>query len=162
MSCKLLELICLSDRQHSSMEYQLEPFGTSYGKKNPIGSKPGKVSVLTDQEELKIVGWVSSLARAGFPVSLKPLRISVGQFVKLTKKATSFNNGIPGKRWKELLLKRHTGISSNNHKLMRGLKKCVLIWGRKILNNFWVVQKELSISTKYPVNLWLRSGSVWR
>ncbi|XP_062703942.1 uncharacterized protein LOC134286347 [Aedes albopictus] len=80
-------------------------------EKYPLGAKPGKDPVLTKQEETKIVSWVTSIARAGFPVSIKQLRISVGQFVRQTRKHTPFRNGIPGKKWVMLFLKRHPEIS---------------------------------------------------
>ncbi|XP_053686654.1 uncharacterized protein LOC128736197 [Sabethes cyaneus] len=90
------------------------PAGTLRDKlrgKYPKGSKPGQVSILTNEEESKIVKWLTTLARTGFPVTLKQLRINVGNFIRLSQKRSPFKNGIPGKKWVQLFLKRHPEVS---------------------------------------------------
>ena len=76
------------------------PFTTLRDKirmKYPEGAKSGKMPVFRSDEELRIVEWIASMARAGFPVPLKQLPICVAQFFKTIKRDMSFNNGIPGK-----------------------------------------------------------------
>ncbi|XP_058827314.1 uncharacterized protein LOC131687258 [Topomyia yanbarensis] len=93
----------------AGLEYDI-PFTTLRDKirmKYTGGARPGKSPVLSYDEELRIAEWVPLMARAGFPVTLKQVRICVAQFLKRIKRDTSFNNGIPGQKWVELFLKRH-------------------------------------------------------
>lgn len=59
----------------------------------------GPSSILTANEEARIVDWLKLAACTGFPVTEKQLKISLAQFVRLNTKATPFNNGIPGRKW---------------------------------------------------------------
>lgn len=71
----------------------------------------GPLSILSNGEETRIVSWMKLAARTGFPVTEKHLKISVAQFVKLTKKITPFKDGIPGRKWIRLFMRRHKEIS---------------------------------------------------
>ncbi|XP_062700983.1 uncharacterized protein LOC134285044 isoform X2 [Aedes albopictus] len=84
-----------------------------YGK-----DKKGPSSILNDREEARIVNWMEIAARTGFPVTVKQLRVSVAQFVRLTKKITPFKDGIPGRKWSKLFLRRHKQFSSRKPSIL--------------------------------------------
>lgn len=72
-------------------------------------SKPGAPTVLTGDEENRIVEWVLDMAKMGFPVNTQKLTTCVAHFVKGRK--TKFKDGIPGEKWIESFLKRHPNVA---------------------------------------------------
>lgn len=74
-------------------------------------SRPGAPTVLNEKVEDYAVAWVLDMAKAGFPVSTRTLRASVAYYVKKRGVPNTFKDGVPGKKWTRLFLRRHPSIS---------------------------------------------------
>lgn len=72
---------------------------------------PGRPTVLTKEEETFIVSWIIDSAKVGFPVDGQRLKTSVAYLFKLSDRKSPFNDGIPGRKWLKLFLRRHPNIS---------------------------------------------------
>ena len=62
-----------------------------------LSRKRGRKPVLTPTEEEKVVKYIHSMARLGYPVSLTELRIKVAEATQLYQ--TPFTDGILERRW---------------------------------------------------------------
>lgn len=80
-------------------------------KRPPEHNHPGKPTILSEEDENRIVDFIFRSAKAGFPTDTKRLRISVGQYMQLCGRTTAFRNGTPGRKWMQLFLKRHPEVS---------------------------------------------------
>lgn len=72
--------------------------------------KPGPPSVLTVVEELKIVEWLTNIAKCGFPQKPNELLDVVQKIIKDEKRKTPFKNDRPGKKWYYAFLNRNKGL----------------------------------------------------
>lgn len=72
---------------------------------------PGRPPVLTKEEEVFIINWIINSAKVGFPVDAKRLKTSVAYLFKMSGRKSPFTDGIPGRKWMKLFLKRHPNIS---------------------------------------------------
>lgn len=74
-------------------------------------SQKGAATVLSAEEEAKVVGWVIAMAHAGFPVNEKILMIQVGEAVKHLGKPDAFKTELPSRGWVQRFMKRHPQLS---------------------------------------------------
>lgn len=79
--------------------------------RSPAIRKMGPSTILTEGEENKLVQWMLSLGKAGFPVTKSQLLNSVSVLTKKLGRNTPFKQGQPGRHWYESFLKRHRNIS---------------------------------------------------
>lgn len=79
--------------------------------KTPLGRKMGPSPVFSEKGEEMLVNWVKAMAVRGFPVWKEDLLKTVGQITKELNIPNTFSNGIPGRKWLYLFLKRHPSIS---------------------------------------------------
>lgn len=90
------------------------PRSTLHGKRTgiyPLQRKMGPQSYLTQDEEKRLVDWMISMAKAGFPVSKEDLQNSVKRLVAELDRDVPFTDGRPGRSWCTSFLKRHPGLS---------------------------------------------------
>ena len=88
------------------------PRTTLRHKKNNQHSKPmGAPTVLTAEEEGRIVQWIIDLGKMGFPVTKEQLLFSVSKLITATGRVTHFKDGKPGRFWYEAFMRRHPEIS---------------------------------------------------
>ncbi|XP_073991864.1 uncharacterized protein [Rhodnius prolixus] len=84
---------------------------------SPVSRRMGPSTVLTSEEEEVLVLWISSVARAGFPITKTQLLMSVRQLIKKLDRPNPFSNNLPGKSWYKGFRNRHpetaTRISEN-------------------------------------------------
>lgn len=76
-----------------------------------MGKTPLSRKIFGKEGEEIIVNWVKTLAIRGFPVWKCNLMKSVGQIIKDLKIPNNFTNGVPGRKWLHLFLKRHPSIA---------------------------------------------------
>lgn len=62
-----------------------------------IKPKPGKQTILTEQEELRIEQWVLYMARAGFPISMTDLNNTVAAIVDKLRKKRDIPDSFPSR-----------------------------------------------------------------
>lgn len=80
-------------------------------KKVPLSRQLGPKTVLTCEEETRIVNWIVSIAKVGFPVHPEELKNSVQLVLNACKRPNPFTINRPGSKWFELFLKRHSEIT---------------------------------------------------
>lgn len=73
--------------------------------------RPGRPTVLTKQEEDRIIDWIIEMAKAGFPVDSQRLKTSVAHYLKSIGRSNVVGTHTPGRKWLNLFLKRHPKIS---------------------------------------------------
>lgn len=73
--------------------------------------KTGPKTVLTELEEEKVVQWITSLTKCGFPVKENEIMDTIASVVKEDGRHTPFEDGRPGKKWCYLFLKRHPELA---------------------------------------------------
>ena len=83
------------------------------GKYHPM-SRPGPATILTDEEELLLVQWITELARRGVPLSKENLLDSVQSIVISDGRLNPFSEGRPGKVWFYAFIKGHPEIAQRN------------------------------------------------
>lgn len=88
----------------TTLKYKLD--GTT-----PMERKMGPPSTLTQKEEVELVKWVENMAKAGFPITVEQLCISVERYVKEMKRDSPFKDGRPGRTWVIGFLRRNPSIS---------------------------------------------------
>lgn len=71
----------------------------------------GPPTILSKEEEERIVQWMFTRAKAGFPVTKNNLLDGVSNFLKKIQRPNPFTQGVPGRSWFESFLKRHPNIS---------------------------------------------------
>lgn len=72
---------------------------------------PGRPTILSKLEESRIVEWITEMAKVGVPVDAQRLKTCVASFLHMSARKTPFSNGVPGRKWMKLFLKRHPNIS---------------------------------------------------
>ena len=78
------------------------PKSTLHAKYNgytPIDCRKGPTTILTKEEEEKIVDWILECGRRGFPVNRSQLLDCVQNFVLDSGRETPFKDGRSGKYW---------------------------------------------------------------
>lgn len=78
--------------------------------KSPAHRKMGPASILRKEEEAEICKWVEKMEKAGFPVTVDELTISVQRVIKEMGRPHPFKDGRPGKTWVRAFLRRNSGI----------------------------------------------------
>ncbi|XP_055602152.1 uncharacterized protein LOC129750957 isoform X2 [Uranotaenia lowii] len=81
------------------------------GSKFKGDPRKGKPTVLSNEEEAKIVHHIQQMERKGFPITKPGLLMRIKSFIKENKRETPFRNGIPGRKWYESFMKRHPELS---------------------------------------------------
>lgn len=76
-----------------------------------VGKKSGPSTILTTEEEQKLVDWILFVSSKGFPYTKDMLLDSVKLLMKELKRENPFTNGRPGRHWFEAFLKRHPELS---------------------------------------------------
>lgn len=71
----------------------------------------GAPTVLSLEEEEKIVDWIVYLGELGFPVTKVQLIETVTKLISNLSRPNPFQDGIPGRHWYAGFLKRHPKIS---------------------------------------------------
>ena len=97
----------------ASKQYHI-PFSTlrcKYKGIYPIGKKSGPQTILTNNEEARLVQWILFVGSKGFPLTKNMLLDSVALLIKQLKRENPFNGGRPGRHWFEGFLKRHPELS---------------------------------------------------
>lgn len=59
---------------------------------------PGPKSILSTEEEQRIVEWLKNMQDRGFPVSKHALLFKVSEYLSSDPRATPFRNNRPGKK----------------------------------------------------------------
>ena len=68
----------------------------------------GPSTILTENEETKIVNWIVESQNKGFPKRKIDVQVSVQQFLNSNKKNIGlFKDNFPGPKWYQCFLKRH-------------------------------------------------------
>lgn len=86
---------------------------------------PGKPTILTKEDESRIIDFIDRSCKVGLPIDTKRLRISVGQYMTLSGRANVFPKGVPGRKWTSLFLKRHPEISRRIPSALSKQRTCV-------------------------------------
>ena len=79
--------------------------------KSPIERRMGPDTILTKEEETEVCRWVEKMAKAGFPVTLNELTVSMDMFIQEMKRTHPFKEGRTGKTWFNSFLRRNPSIS---------------------------------------------------
>lgn len=97
-----------------SKEYQI-PVTTLFKRSkcpvDTIKSKMGPPTVLTYEEELKLVQWIEQRAIDGCPATKKEFLDNTEVFVKNLDRKNPFRDGRPGKNWFEGFIRRHPNVN---------------------------------------------------
>lgn len=75
-------------------------------KKVPLSRQLGPKTVLSREEETRIVNWISSTAKVGFPVHPEEVKDSVQAVLNVCERPNPVTDNRPGPKWFELFLKR--------------------------------------------------------
>lgn len=97
----------------ASKQFQV-PFSTIKCKAKgiyAIGKKSGPSTILTSEEEQKLVEWILFIGKKGFPFTKDMLLDSVVLLIKELKRKNPFTDGRPGRHWFEAFLRRHPELS---------------------------------------------------
>ena len=76
-----------------------------------IPRKMGPSSILSVDEEKRIVQWVINLTKCGFPLKTDDLLNTVQKIVQDDKRKTPFRNGRPGRTWYHAFLRRNSELT---------------------------------------------------
>jgi hypothetical protein len=87
-------------------------------KDQPARHSPGRISVLTNEEESLIVDALKFLADSNKPLDRDDIRDIVKGFIKATNRPSPFKNGIPGIDWIQKFERRHPEISKRKPELL--------------------------------------------
>nr|XP_033334385.1 uncharacterized protein LOC117225161 [Megalopta genalis] len=74
--------------------------------------KPGPNTVLSEEEEDRLVKWIFHCGDQGFPITKEHLLQSVQLLLVELKRQNPFTNGVPGRHWYEGFLRRHNKIAT--------------------------------------------------
>ena len=77
-----------------------------------LGSLPGRNTVLTKAEEMKLVDHCKNMAKIGYPLKKEDLLLEVKRVIDNDGRPTPFKNNKPGKDWFYGFIKQHPSISS--------------------------------------------------
>ncbi|XP_022180196.1 uncharacterized protein LOC111040570 [Myzus persicae] len=111
-------------------------------KKVPLSRQLGPKTVLTCEEETRIVNWIVSTAKVGFPVHPEEVKDSVQLVLNACKRPNPFTNNRLGSKWFELFLKRHSEITKRNTEIISKARAAVT--EEKIREWFCEVQKFIT------------------
>ncbi|XP_065072715.1 uncharacterized protein LOC135697060 [Ochlerotatus camptorhynchus] len=73
--------------------------------------KPGPHSVLSTEEENKVVTWLCGMQDRGFPVTREALIFKIAEFLSANSRENPFKNNRPGRKWFKAFLRRNPGFS---------------------------------------------------
>ncbi|KAK9711071.1 hypothetical protein QE152_g25674 [Popillia japonica] len=82
----------------------------------------GPLTILSTEEELRIVTWLADIAKVGFPVTKQGLIGTVAKLIKDLDRKTPFCDSIPGKKWFKAFLKKHPNISLKTCEKLTGYR----------------------------------------
>lgn len=71
------------------------------------GARPGRSTVLSHEIERKIVDKIKNVAKQGFGITRRLLKVKIARLIRSNKIVTPFKNGIPGKDWLSGIVSRH-------------------------------------------------------
>lgn len=77
----------------------------------PVEAAKGPPTVLTENEECRIVQWILDCAKKGRPVIMDMIKNSVRDLMLETGKENPFRNDRPGRKWEKGFLSRHPDLS---------------------------------------------------
>lgn len=135
-------------------------FGVPYSTlaRHCIGSgdnagKFGPTTLLSSSHEDKLVEWVISSAKKGFPLKRESLMSSVADLFSMEPENNPFKNGRPGRKWLDLFLKTHPEISQ---RIPESINKArAMVTPERIRNWFQYVRNYLEEELEFltPMNL---------
>ncbi|KAJ8981850.1 hypothetical protein NQ317_017528 [Molorchus minor] len=78
----------------------------------------GPSTFLTPDEETRLVTWIISKAKLGFPIHPEEVKDSVQKVLKESSRPNKFIDDRPGTKWLKLFLLRHPEISKRNTEII--------------------------------------------
>jgi len=79
--------------------------------KSEIGTKPGPSSILSRDEEAKLVQYAIHMTEIGYGRTKQQLQYLVKQIIEKDGRPNPFSGNLPGKKWWQLFKQRHPEIS---------------------------------------------------
>ncbi|KAI4455566.1 homeobox-like domain superfamily [Holotrichia oblita] len=115
-----------SSLRNVAKKYNVPKSSLEFKIKNP-GHKEtfGPNTVLTEDEELRLVDWIKKMAQRGFPNNRENILDSVQTFLKDNPRKNPFKNNRPGHGWFQAFLKRHSDISSRTSEGVSSASSCI-------------------------------------
>jgi hypothetical protein len=89
---------------------------------SPEECSMGPPTILTAEEEQRIVTWIIDIAHAGFSVTRRALVDSVAKIIRETNRKTPFIDGSPGKKWYSSFVNRHPEIYERTPEKLSGYR----------------------------------------
>ncbi|KAF2896741.1 hypothetical protein ILUMI_09437, partial [Ignelater luminosus] len=74
-------------------------------------TRKGPDTILSIEEEKKLVDWIINMAKCGFPLKKDDLLNTVHTIIKEDGRKNPFKNGRPGRKWYSLFLKRNPQLA---------------------------------------------------
>lgn len=93
--------------------------------KVPILRKMGPNTILSLNEEDKIVKWILAKAKVGFPVHPENIKDSIQKVLKSFPRKNPFNDDRPGKKWLNSFLNRHQEIGKRHTEIISKARAAV-------------------------------------
>jgi len=93
--------------------------------KVPILRKMGPSTILSLNEEDKIVNWILAKAKVGFPVHPENIKDSIQKILKSFPRKNPFKDDRPGKKWLFSFLKRHQEIGKRHTEIISKARAAV-------------------------------------
>lgn len=93
--------------------------------KVPILRKMGPSTILSLNEEDKIVNWILAKAKVGFPVHPENIKDSIQKVLKSFPRKNPFKDDRPGKKWLFSFLKRHQEIGKRHTEIISKARAAV-------------------------------------
>ncbi|KAJ8879233.1 hypothetical protein PR048_019839 [Dryococelus australis] len=87
--------------------------------KTPRKRQMGPQPVLTREEEDVLATWITTVAKAGYPITKTELLDSVQHIIKERNRKNPFVDNLPGRTWFLAFLKRHPNITIREESLSR-------------------------------------------
>lgn len=116
----------ISIRRASKLQHIPESTLRAVLARGSTSCKQGKPTVLTKEEEDRIVRWIIHSGKVGFPVDSLRLKTSVGHYLNNTRKSNNpFRDKAPGKKWLKHFLGRHPNISQRIPSALSKQRTCV-------------------------------------
>ncbi|XP_062557124.1 uncharacterized protein LOC134221982 [Armigeres subalbatus] len=139
-ACKMLKLPL------STIRYRLSG---RWKNKNVTGPR----SVLSAEEEHKIVQWLIGMQQRGFPVSRRTLVFKVAEFLTENPRETPFKNNRPGRKWFKSFMRRNPGLSLRTPEAVSSASSRVSeedIKGWFQTTSDWLEKENLLFVLEYP------------
>lgn len=108
------------------------------GRVPAFKGKIGPSSILSREEEKKLVQWCANMSKCGFPLKPDDLLNTVQKIVKDDGRPTPFSNGRPGRTWYNSFLKRNPELT---HRTPEGISKGRARITKEYLNS-WFTELE--------------------